>query len=605
MAFLQDWIHGLEQGTGARFFKIAAAGLAVLALGLAYDLREYRNFSTPEAMDSAQLARNIAEGKGYTTLFIRPFSLYLVKSHNEARLGGTTNADTDFAEIKTMHPDLANPPVYPLALAGLMKTLPFDYTVQTNAPFWSDNGKFYRYQPDFLIAVFNEVLLLVVVALTFFLARKLFDAHVAWLSAILVLGCDLLWQFSVSGLSTILLLIIFLGLAWCILKIEALAREPQPRAGQLLAWAAAAGALAGVGVLTRYAFGWVIIPVLVFLVLFGGQRRILHALAALGAFAVFLTPWVIRNYTVSGTPFGVAGFAVAKGTFMFPGFQLERSIHPDLTQALWFSLYIHKLLTNVSGILANDLPKLGGSWVSMLFLAGLLLGFRGAAARRMRHFLLMCLGMFIVIQALGQTEISHECPVVNTENLLVLLAPLVFIYGVGFFHTCLEQMNLEMRGLRHIVIGVFAGVCCLPMIFTLLSKTSPVAYPPYNPPAIQLISGWMGKNELIMSDIPWAVAWYGQRQSVWLTLDTKDDFFAINDYMKPVEGLYLTPETMNGRFLSDWLRGGKNGWGHFVLQAISQGQIPKDFPLRHAPAAAGFLPDSLFLSDWNRWGAKQ
>ena len=36
-------------------------------------------------MDAAQLARNIAEGKGYTTLFIRPFSLYLVQSHNEAK----------------------------------------------------------------------------------------------------------------------------------------------------------------------------------------------------------------------------------------------------------------------------------------------------------------------------------------------------------------------------------------------------------------------------------------------------------------------------------------------------------------------------------------
>ena len=77
--------------------------------------------------------------------------------------------------------------------------------------FWSNNGNFWRYEPDFLIASFNEVLLLVVVVLTFFLARKLFDTSVAWLSAFLVLGCELLWRFSVSGLSTMLLLIIFIG----------------------------------------------------------------------------------------------------------------------------------------------------------------------------------------------------------------------------------------------------------------------------------------------------------------------------------------------------------------------------------------------------------
>ncbi len=39
-------------------------------------------------MDSAQLARNIADGKGYTTLFIRPFSLYLRATAQRGRGGG-------------------------------------------------------------------------------------------------------------------------------------------------------------------------------------------------------------------------------------------------------------------------------------------------------------------------------------------------------------------------------------------------------------------------------------------------------------------------------------------------------------------------------------
>ena len=59
-----------------------------MALAVLYDLRAYRNFSTPEAMDTAQLARNIADGKGYTTSFIRPLSLYLVQRNTEARQAG-------------------------------------------------------------------------------------------------------------------------------------------------------------------------------------------------------------------------------------------------------------------------------------------------------------------------------------------------------------------------------------------------------------------------------------------------------------------------------------------------------------------------------------
>ena len=108
-------------------------------------------------------------------------------------------------------------------------------------------------------------------------------------------------------------------------------------------------------------------------------------------------------------------------------------MHPDLTHVLWFKLYVHKLLANVHDILVNVLPKLGGSWASMLFLAGLLLGFRGMAVRRMRYFLLMCLGTFIVVQALGRTQLSEESPEVNSENLLVLLVPLVFMLRREFF----------------------------------------------------------------------------------------------------------------------------------------------------------------------------
>jgi 4-amino-4-deoxy-L-arabinose transferase-like glycosyltransferase len=448
--------------------------------------------------------------------------------------------------------------------------------------------------------------LLVVVVLTFFLARKLFDANVAWLSALLTIGCELLWRFSISGLSTMLLMVIFLGLTWCVLRIEEVAREPQPRITWLLGLALASGVLTGAGALTRYAFGWTIIPVALFLFFFSGQRRVLHALAALGAFVVVLIPWVIRNYAVSGTLFGTAGFAIVEGTGLFPRFLLERSVHPDLTHALWFKLYVMKLLGNANDILANGLPRLGGSWASLLFLAGLLLGFRGTAARRMRYFLLLCLGTFIVVQALGQTQLSDESPEVNSENLLVLLVPLVFCYGVSFFFTFLDQMKLVVPQLRYVVIAVFVALSCLPMILisTLLSpKAMPVVYPPYYPPDIQQTVGWMKENELMMSDVPWAVAWYGRHQCVWLTLNAQDDFFAINDYLKPVQALYLTPETMNGKFVSDLVRSGEYSWGNFIIKGVLQNQIPQSFPLRNAPT--GFLPDRLFLTDRERWKTAQ
>jgi hypothetical protein len=450
LEIIQNLIHKLEVGAGPRFFRITALLLVVLALFLRYDFHAYRNLATPEGMDAAQLARNIAEGKGYTTLFIRPLSLYLVQNHSVAASAlAPTNASFDFAHLNGPHPDLANPPVYPVLLAGLMKILPFHYAVNTTSPFWSEDGKFQRYQPDFLIAVFNQVLLVATIVLAFFLARKLFDAGVAWLTAVLMLGCELLWRFSVSGLSTLLLLVIFLGLTWCLLKIEETAREPQPREGRLLGLMVVAGLLTGVGALTRYAFGWTMIPVIVFLILFSGPKRVLHAFVVLGVFALVLAPWVLRNFAVSGTPFGTAGFAAAETTLLFPQFQLERSIHPDLGHVLWLTPYLHKLSANGQAIMTKDLPRLGGSWATLLFWAGLLLSFRSVAVRRMRYFLLFCLGTFVVVQALGLTQLSVESPEVNSENLLVLLAPLAFIYGGGLFFTLLEPSGAPIALSHH------------------------------------------------------------------------------------------------------------------------------------------------------------
>jgi hypothetical protein len=60
---------------------------------------------------------------------------------------------------------------------------------------------------------------------------------------------------------------------------------------------------------------------------------------------------------------------------------------------------------------------------------------------------------------------------------------------------------------------------------------------------------------------------------------------------------------MDGRFVTDWIRGGEVSWGSFAIQAAVQNQIPPGFPLRIAPG--GFLPGRLFLTDRERWKLAQ
>jgi hypothetical protein len=113
----------------------------------------------------------------------------------------------------------------------------------------------------------------------------------------------------------------------------------------------------------------------------------------------------------------------------------------------------------------------------------------------------------------------------------------------------------------------------------------------------------MKQDELIMSDVPWAMAWYGNRQSLWLTLDVDEDFYAINDYQKPIRGLFLTAVTMDAKFVSNFLRSDDFSWGNFVMEMMYKGETKKGFPLRSSTRESLYWPEEVFLSDWARWRA--
>ena len=117
----------------------------------------------------------------------------------------------------------------------------------------------------------------------------------------LVIACEVLWRFSVTGLSTLFLMLIFLSLIWCLVWIESEERDPvwSHRAQTWLALAI--GLLLGLGTLTRYSFGWLIIPVLVYLGIFCVLRRWRICLLVLGTFlgtpaAIFPTSSCRRHF---------------------------------------------------------------------------------------------------------------------------------------------------------------------------------------------------------------------------------------------------------------------------------------------------------------------
>jgi len=317
---------------------------------------------------------------------------------------------------------------------------------------------------------------------------------------------------------------------------------------------------------------------------------------------------------------------------------------------------------NSREIVQNDLPKLGGSWISAFFLVGLLVPFRSSTLNRLRWFLLFCLILFVIVQALGRTALSTspDSSVVHSENLLVVLAPLVFVYGASLFFILFEQLAGQMPAARFLILGAFFTGVCAPLILTFFPPyPSPVVYPPYYPPWIQEKAWSVDKKGLIMTDVPWAVAWYGQRQSIELSLKYKskpadrfkNDFYEL-DALRPVNALYLTAKTLKSlelRSFGEWVdadedaallnrlrqrvveNGGREekkeedfrifaavrerllanaqpaeeqkgeDWERFVLTTLLKSEVPTGFPLRRAPEK--LLPE-IFLMETERGGPK-
>ena len=623
MQILQDLIHELEVGEGRRYLPILTGILLFVAVLIMYNLREANSFASAEAMDAAQIARNLADGKGFSTHFIRPLSLKLVKENRPEE-----REDTMLLEGN--HPDLANAPLWPALLAIAMKTLPFDF----KTPPVDASDDFRRFQPEILIGAVNQLFFILSAILLFRLAKRLFDEPAAWFTTAVFLATDLLWQFCFSGLSTNFAIFLFLLLVHCLVSLERRresenAEEKQTNGNPrnfsfYLVTSAVCGLLLACLILTRYSLGWLVIPAVAFLAFYLPGKRILSIGLTLLVFGIVVSPWLWRNYQWSGHPFGVAGYAFWQDTSRYPDAAIERTLQGEISPVSMRAA-TRKLLENSGKIAENEIPKLGGSWLCAFFLVGFLVPFHNKSLNRLRIFALLALLTLTIAQALSQTYLSRHPPEVNGQNLVILLLPLVYAFGAGLFFLLLDRLELSFFGAQFYASLLAVLLACLPLIFRFLPpRNNPVAYPPYWPPRIQQIGNLFGPNhatdtnELLMSDMPWAIGWYANKKCLWLTQSIRpnSDFYEIHDFHKSINGLYLTPITSDGKFLSQMyfqgkIQGEKHEWGHLYLKIflnVFLGQkeiiVPEDWPLRHVDEQL-LSAGQLFLTDWPRWNIEK
>ncbi len=562
---IQDTLYSLEMGGGRIWIRRGLVLLCVLGLSLWYFVSQCRGLARPEAMESAQIAREMARGNGFSTLHLRPQSLALLREKLP-----TNGAFQRFPEIHQA-------PLYPAVLS---------FWFRLTQPEWkSDQDKIKEplYGPDRVIAFFNLGCFLATVLLLYLLGSRLFDEKVGALSAGVFVVTDLAWQYAFSGLSTSWTMLLLTGMGCCF--CEALRSEEEEQDGKAIGWMAGMSILMGLAILTRLSLIWILIPTLG-VVAVTMRTRLVSLAILLGVVGIFIGPWLIRNSGVSGHFLGAWGISTVPVSFETRAFQATGIEQAGKRLAV-------RLLQGGSTLVQRQGILLGGSFAALLFWAALLHRFRRPRIRIFRAWLLLT-AFFVTF---GGAIVQPSPEALDVWNLLFLLFPGFILMGAGFFFVLLDRMEWEYPFLNTAGIGLFVLLNATPLVLTLAPpREAPMQYPPYFPPLIQIASSWFQKSEVLMADLPEGVAWYGDRYSMDLPLTLKE-FYQIHDFLVPnLGGVLLSPVTSEMKWSEQGQSPEWREWG-ILLKRMG---VPEGFPFTSGSSLFG-EGAYFILSDRPRW----
>ena len=566
---VQNLVHNLEQGSLAIIVRRILLIVGVLAVATIYILFKFRGLEHGMGMDQAQIAREIARGNGFVTQTIRPFAIAQLASHNKPVDGHR-------------FPETYHAPLNPLVQAPLMLFVKEGWNTEAK-------NQEIIYAGDRLIAILALVFFLSAVLINYFTAIRLFDEKLAIFGTGLTLVCDLFWKYSMSGLPQMLMLLIFSGIIY--LTVRAITAQAE---GRRVIWH-----FVSIGVffgLLLLAHGLTVLILLGFVIFvsFTFTPRFLSGLLVLAIALAIYSPWIVRNIKVSGTPFGIAYLApLSDVRFSEAGWMRQPTTSLGISTA-WFRTKVTDETISQSGKL---LMSLGSGLAAPMFFVSLLHAFK----RRETSSLRWALFLMWLLAFLGMIFAGQSSDFFSPNQLHILFIPFMIFYGMAMLLILWTRLEIHLRYAREVFITVIFIFSGLQLILTLLPKgnANSFAWPPYCPPIIALINQWMTPEEIVASDMPYAVAWYSDRKSVWLP-NSVEDFNALNDYNQlkmPISGLLLTPVTSRLGLFPEIATGEYKFWSGIILR--NEAAMSK-FILR-ANTALPIGAENFFFSDRPRW----
>ncbi|MEQ1860985.1 MAG: glycosyltransferase family 39 protein [Chthoniobacteraceae bacterium] len=585
--WVQNFVHRLEEGGWATWVRRILLGMFVLFVitwWMFFSENGFKGMSHEFAMDQAQISREIARGNGFSTKLIRPAALYQFRE-NTGRFDLENTPDTYHAPLNP----LLNAPFLKLAEKS-----------------WRMGVKDVVAPTDFVLVCVQFAWMILGWVLSYLAMKRLFDKRLAVFGVWMLILCQTFWDFALSGLPQNLMFALFAGAIYCLVR----AVENRVATKATWRWLLGCALCFGLLALTHALTLWLAAGALVFVAIYFPPRWLSAGVFA-GVLLLCYTPWLVRNAKVCGNPVGLgwyAGLSEVKGSEN----SIMRSMEPPF-QRVSPRMFLAKARAKILHQASQLIDYLGGVMVAPLFFIALLHLFKRRETSVFRWALLLMwifgvIGMSI-FGLTGKPMAQPFAPPVEANDLHMLFIPMFAAYGLAFVLVLWSRVGITVPLVRFGFIALLFILSSLRFLGTCVDLAGDtrgrVQWPPYVPPFIGMLSDWTTERELIASDVPWAVAWYGDRKSLWLPISVQN-FIELNDYNKlngHVVGLYLTPYSGNRNFVSDIIKGDYKEWAVFITRQIV-GPALRDFPLREVTP----MPldnECVFYADRNRWTPRE
>ena len=504
--------------------------LVMIALTLGNLFPLFRGLNSPQAMDQAQIAREIARGNGFTTKLIRP-----------AAYAQAENAKKSVVAL-TKFEDTYHSPLNPLFTAAILKLVG-----AVDGAKFKMGDKELIFPLDRVIAAISTMFFLMAIGINYLLISRVFDAKIAAVCAILMLFCESFWSYALSGLPQMLMLMLFSAAIYFVYR----AIEASSEGRVAMTPAIIAGVFFTLLALTHWMTVWIVLGYIIFAA-FAFRPRGIVAAAVLVMLLIPATFVMMRNTGISGTPFGTAYLTLYNG---LAGSEDEVMRTVNLQDNLNLNGLFSKIIRVALLQTADIIPFLAGIIVAPLFFVSLLHPFKRKPIATFRWAILL----MWCTTAIGLAFFGVTPKGLDPNQLHLVFAPIMTAYGLAFLSILWSRLEFVastplLRNVHYIVVVI---VCSLPLLLSLPQRISVGIqnrdkggfpfWPPYWAPALNLhLKKMVPEGQVVFSDQPWAVAWYADRISIWLPpdragFDKLDN--AATDLDAAAAGIVITPSS--------------------------------------------------------------